>query len=187
MATANRERKIHMSSMIMTLAVAMLSTLVGCQSMPPIHTVAQVDLERFMGDWYVIANIPTFIEKEAFNAVETYHLAEDGSIHTTFTFNKGSYQGPLKTYTPRAVVRDTASNAVWDMQFVWPFKAEYRIIFLAADYSTTIVGRTKRDFVWIMARTPWIPDDDYLEMLQFLKREGYDIDKVKKVPHMPGG
>jgi apolipoprotein D and lipocalin family protein len=33
-----------------------------------------VDLERFMGDWYVIANIPTFIEKGAHNAVEGYQM-----------------------------------------------------------------------------------------------------------------
>ena len=33
--------------------------------MKPIHTVEYVDLGRFMGDWYVIANIPTFIEKDA--------------------------------------------------------------------------------------------------------------------------
>ena len=30
-----------------------------------LNTVDYVDLERFMGDWYVIANIPTFIEKGA--------------------------------------------------------------------------------------------------------------------------
>jgi len=176
-----------MRSMMMALAGTMLVTLFGCQSMPPIHTVAQVDLERFMGDWYVIANIPTFIEKEAYNAVETYQLAEDGSIHTTFTFNKGGFDGPLKTYTPRAFVRDTSSNAVWDMQFLWPFKAEYRIILLAADYSKTVVGRTKRDYVWIMARTPSLPDDEYLKILQFLEQEGYDIGQVKTVPQGPGG
>ena len=33
----------------------------GCQTMQPIHTVESVDLKRFMGDWYVIASIPTFI------------------------------------------------------------------------------------------------------------------------------
>lgn len=176
-----------MKSMILTLAGATLMSLVGCQPMPPIHTVAQVDLERFMGDWYVIANIPTFIEKKAFNAVETYRLTQDGTIQTTFTFNKGGFDGPLKTYTPRAFVQDTASNAVWAMQFVWPFKAEYRILLLATDYSKTVVGRTKRDYVWIMARTPSIPDEEYLKILQFLEQEGYDIDKVKKVPHMPGG
>ncbi len=176
-----------MKFVTMTMAGAMLMSLIGCQSMPPIHTVAQVDLERFMGDWYVIANIPTFIEKEAFNAVESYRLADDGTILTTFTFNKGSHDGPLKQYNPRAFVRENTSNAVWDMQFVWPFKAEYRIIFLAADYSQTVVGRTQRDYVWIMARTPAIPDDDYQAILRFLEQEGYDIAQVKKVPQNPGG
>jgi lipocalin len=27
------------------------------------ETVPYVDLKRFMGDWYVVANIPTFVEK----------------------------------------------------------------------------------------------------------------------------
>ena len=53
-------------------------------------TVDYVDIERFMGDWYVIANIPTFIEKEATNAIESYRLDKDGNIATTFTFFKKS-------------------------------------------------------------------------------------------------
>jgi apolipoprotein D and lipocalin family protein len=171
-----------MKPMIMTMVAAMLISLFGCQSMPPIHTVDEVDLERFMGDWYVIANIPTFVEKGAYNAVESYRLAEDGAIQTTFTFNKGGHDGPIKRYTPRAVVRDPASNAVWDMQFVWPFTAEYRIVYLAPDYSTTVVGRTKRDYVWIMARQPKMADESYQAILRFLEKQGYDIDKVKKVP-----
>ena len=61
----------------------------GCQTMKPIHTVETVDLKRFMGDWYVIESIPTFIEKKAFNAVESYRLEEDGTIATTFRFNNG--------------------------------------------------------------------------------------------------
>ena len=58
--------------------------------MKPIHTVEKVDLNRFMGDWYVIANIPTFIEKDAYNAIETYRLEDDGTVATTFRFNTGS-------------------------------------------------------------------------------------------------
>ena len=45
-------------------------------------TVDQVDIDRFMGPWYVIANIPTFLEKGAHNAVETYSLNDDGTIAT---------------------------------------------------------------------------------------------------------
>jgi len=150
--------------------------------MKPIHTVENVDLNRFMGDWYVIANIPTFIEKDAYNAIETYRLEDDGTVATTFRFNKGSLDGPLKEYHPRAFIRDKESNAVWGMQFIWPFKAEYRIVFLSDDYSKTVIGRSKRDYVWIMARKPAISDEEYAAIVDFLQEQGYDTSKLQKVP-----
>jgi apolipoprotein D and lipocalin family protein len=155
----------------------------GCQSMPPIETADRVDLDRFMGPWYVIASIPTFAEKDVYNGIETYRLDADGTVATTFSFNKGGFDGPVKTYHPRGFIRDTKSNAVWDMQFVWPFKAEYRIIYLNEDYTQTVIGRTKRDYVWIMARDPSIPTDDYDRIIQFVADQGYDVSNIKKVPH----
>ena len=131
---------------------------------------------------YVIASIPTFIEKDAYNAIESYRLDEDGTIATTFSFTKGSFEGPRKVYRPRGFIQDKQSNAVWGMQFIWPFKAEYRIIYLTDDYSQTVIGRTKRDYVWIMARKPVIPEDDYNHILEFLRDEGYDLGKLRKVP-----
>jgi apolipoprotein D and lipocalin family protein len=154
----------------------------GCQTLKPIHTVEYVDLNRFMGDWYVIANIPTFIEKDAYNAIESYRLDDDGTVAATFRFNKGSLDGPLKEYHPRGFITDNKSNAVWGMQFVWPFKAEYRIIFLSDDYSRTVIGRSKRDYVWIMAREPAISDEEYDAILGFLQEQGYDIKRLQKVP-----
>ena len=162
---------------------ALIAIATGCQTMKPIHTVEKVDLERFMGDWYVIASIPNFIEKDAFNAIESYRLDDDGTVATTFTFNKGSYDGPVKEYNPRGFIRDQQSNAVWGMQFVWPFKAEYRIIFLSDDYTQTVIGRTKRDYVWIMARESNIPKDDYDKILNFLRDQDYDITNLRLVPH----
>ncbi len=159
-----------------------LIVISGCQTMKPIHTVEYVDLNRFMGDWYVIANIPTFIEKDAYNAIETYRLEDDGTVATTFRFNKGSRDGPLKEYHPRGFIRDKDSYAVWGMQFIWPFKAEYRIVFLSDDYSRTVIGRSKRDYVWIMARKPAISDEKYTAILNFLQEQGYDISKLQKVP-----
>lgn len=162
--------------------------LMGCQSAPekPIRTVDYVDIERFMGDWYVIANIPTFIEKGAHNAVESYTLDEDGTVDTTFTFRKDGFDGDVKTYNPRGFIRDTESNAIWGMQFIWPIKADYRIVYLADDYSQTVIGRNKRDYVWIMARTPSIPEEDYRDILALLEAEGYDISKIEQVPQRWG-
>ena len=155
----------------------------GCQTMKPIYTVEKVDLARFMGDWYVIASIPTFIETDAYNAVESYRLDDDGTVATTFRFNKGSLDGPEKVYNPRGFIRDTQSNAVWGMQFIWPFKAEYRIIYLTDDYTQTVIGRTKRDYVWIMARDREIPPDEYEKILNFLRDQDYDLTNLRQVPH----
>ena len=108
--------------------------------MEPLKTVDEVNLAEFMGDWYVIANIPTSIEKGAHNAIESYRIDDDGSIATTFTVRDGSFDGKLKTYKPRGFVSDE-SNAIWGMQFIWPIKADYRIIYLDNDYSVTVIGR----------------------------------------------
>jgi len=165
----------------LTLSGAAL--LSACQaSLPPLETVDYVDLERFMGDWYVIANIPTFVEKGAHNAVESYRLDEDGTIATTFTFRKDAFDGPEKQYHPRGYVRDTESNAVWGMQFVWPFKGDYRVIYLADDYSATIIGRNPRDYVWLMARSPAISDEQYRQAVQLIADAGYDTTQLQRVP-----
>ena len=134
-----------------------------------------------MGDWYVIANIPTSIEKGAHNAIESYRLDDDGSIATTFTFNDESFEGKLKTYHPRGFVQDE-SNAIWGMQFIWPIKADYRIIYLDEDYSITVIGRNKRDYVWIMAREPAISAQKYEQILSMLDSVGYDVSEILQVP-----
>ncbi len=157
--------------------------LTGCAAeRTELATVDYVDLDRFMGDWYVIANIPTFLEKGAHNAVETYALNDDGTIDTTFTFRDGSFDGKLKDYNPRGFIKDTETNALWGMRFVWPIKADYRVVYLDEDYSITIIGRQKRDFVWVMARQPSIDEATYQGLLQELDAMGYDPSKIERVP-----
>ena len=149
------------------------------------ETVEYVDLERFMGSWYVIANIPTFLEKGAHNAVETYELNDDGTVATTFTFNADSFDGELKEYNPKGFVLDTESNALWGMRFIWPIKADYRIVYLDEDYTQTIIGRNKRDFVWIMARSPEVSADDYQRLVGVAESLGYDPAEIQRVPQRP--
>ena len=132
-----------------------------------LKTVPYVDIERFMGDWYVIANIPTFIEKGATNAIESYRLNSDGK---------------KKVYRPTGFIFNAETNAEWRMQFLWPFKAPFLIIDLADDYSHTVVGVPNRKYVWIMARKPYLPDENYKEIIQKLSEVGYDVTKIQKIP-----
>ncbi|WP_328987672.1 lipocalin family protein [Thiorhodovibrio winogradskyi] len=152
----------------------------------PMDTVKQVDLARFMGDWYVVANIPTFVEKGAHNAVESYALNADGTIATTFTFNKDAFDGPQKVYHPKGFVLDTSTNARWGMQFIWPIKADYRIVYLDPDYQLTVIGRAKRDYVWVMARQPEFSEAELQRMRDFISSIGYDATKLERVPQQTG-
>ena len=79
-------------------------------------------------------------------------------------------------------MRDTQTNADWGMQFIWPIKAEYRIVHLAPDYSQTIIGRSQRDYLWIMARTPQISDSDLQALIAKAGALGYDTTKIQRVP-----
>ncbi len=145
------------------------------------QTVPYVDIERFMGDWYVIANIPTFIEKRATNAIESYRLNSKGQIETTFTFFQDNPSGKKKVYRPTGFIYNTETNAEWRMQFIWPFKAPFLVIDLDDDYSYTVIGVPNRKYVWIMSREPILSDDTFSKITQRLAGIGYDISKIQKI------
>lgn len=171
------------------LALLVLGAVVACagRDMKPMPPVGDVDLPRFMGEWYVIAQIPTFIERDAYDSVERYALREDGRIRTTFTWRHGGFDEKLRTMHPVGTVREGTGDAVWGMQFVWPFKAEYVIAWLDPGYGQTIVARSKRDYVWLMARTPSIPEADYAAHVERIRALGYDVSKLRRVPQSAAG
>ena len=164
-------------------ALGIGALLSACASTPPtIPPVASVDLPRFMGDWYVIAQIPTYLERKAFDSVESYRIDDEGKIRTTFRYRNGSADAPMKTMEPVGRVVPGTNNAVWEMQFVWPIQAEYVIVDLAPDYSRTIVGRSKRDYVWLMSRQPSLPAPELAAAIQKIRELGYDTTKLRMVP-----
>ena len=156
--------------------------MAACSSNPPLETVDSVDLDRFMGDWYVIAHIPTPLEDEAFNAIESYALNDDGTVATTFTFREGGFEGERKEYTPVGFPDAETDNAVWGMRFIWPIKADYRVIYLDDAYEHTVIGRNARDYVWLMARTAEIAEADRNAMMQRVREAGYELDQLREVP-----
>jgi len=174
------------TSLRVGLCVALLAAC-ATGGMAPLQAMDRpIDLQRFMGDWYVIGFIPItfplFSEEAAHNAIESYRLTDDGVIETTYTFRDGGFDGPEKRYTPKGWVYDQRTNTEWRMQFVWPFKAAYLIVYLDADYRTTIVGVPDRDHVWIMSRSGDMTDERYEELVARAVSMGYDAERIVRVP-----
>ena len=114
--------------------------------------------------------------------MERYDRLGPKKIQTTFTYRKGGFDGEKAEMAPVGYVLDEDSNAVWGMQFIWPIKADFRIVHLDPDYRTTIIGRQKRDYVWVMAREPEVPDQEYRELVERVQSLGYDISGLSRVP-----
>ena len=103
--------------------------------LPAITPVPNVDLPRFMGDWYVIATIPSWFEKDAWNPVETYRLEPDGRIDILYRYRKGGFDGARKEIASTGFVTPGTGNAVWGVQLLWPIKAQYLITYVNDDHN----------------------------------------------------
>jgi apolipoprotein D and lipocalin family protein len=153
----------------------------GTSDMPKQELASYVDLERFMGTWYVIAHKPTFLDGEAYAATETYEL--DGEkIRTTYAFRDGSFEGEKKEYHPVGTVYNESTNAEWRMRFFWFFKQPYLILYVDPEYETTVIGYPDRSMAWIMARTPEISEERYDALTAELTNRGYDLSILRRVP-----
>ncbi len=166
----------------LAVLLALGAALSGCRAATPLALERHVDLPRFMGDWYVIACIPTRLERNAYAPRESYRLDAQGRVQTTFTYHQGGFDGPLKRYTPVGYVHAEGGGAVWGMQFIWPVRADYRIMYVDSAYTLTVIGREKRDYAWIMARTPRIAAEDYERLRTLLAAQGYDVSALRRMP-----
>jgi apolipoprotein D and lipocalin family protein len=150
-----------------------------------LQTVPHVDLERYMGDWRVIANIPYFAEKGCVDSIEGYRARPDGRIDNFFTFRKGSFDAPQKQIRAIAWIHNKETNAEWRIRFFHLFTVKYLVLDLDPEYRWTVVGHPSRRYGWIMARERTLPEAIYREILQRLKEQGYDPQAFVKVPQVP--
>ncbi len=165
------------------LPIAALFMLAGCAT-PPMPAAVKdtpIDLNRYMGDWYVIANIPYFAERGNVASVDSYTLREDGRIDVHFAYRTGFSQ-PVKTIDSVAKVEPGTDNRLWSQRFFKVVPAKYRILEVAPDYSWALVDYPGREMAWILARSPAMDDAQYQQLLEKLR--GFDVnsDKLWRVP-----
>lgn len=178
-------KKLFCEIFSVAFSLAIIGLTNGCAlNDTPLPTAENVNIDLFMGRWYVHGYTPIIVDKNAHNAIEHYRLDADEKIQTTYQFRDGGFDGEIKTHTPVGWVHEkVASNAEWRMQFIWPFSADYIILHLDADYSETIVAHPSRKYAWIMLRDDTVSDADYDRLLSKLETAGYDTDIMQKLPH----
>lgn len=150
----------------------------------PVPLAGQVDLDRYAGDWYLIAHIPTSRDVGAHNAQEHYQRLSAANVGITYRNRLGGFDGRHKRMTPTAKIIADSNNALWGVRFgwYWPFWYEYRIAHLEPDYSAAIVARSKLDFLWLFSREPQMEPAQLARYTQLMRDWGYDVSRLEKVP-----
>ncbi len=166
---------------LLLLFIIFASFIKGADTM---KTVESVDLERFMGKWFVIALVPNMIEKGATNSSDTYVLNKDGTIDITYNAIKDGKQRQIKQ---KGTVVNKTSNAEWTIQMRKPFvpfmKFPFKIVYVDKNYEFMAVGYPKNSMGWIMGRSTKVSDEDYKKIMSALVELGYTEEQFELVKH----
>ena len=153
----------------------------------PLTTVAQLDLDRYLGTWYEIARLPMRHQPEDGTDISaTYSLEEDGKVRVA---NRMRRNGEVEESIGQATPVDP-SNAKLEVTFLpqglrWiPFtKGDYWVIKIDADYSVALVGEPDRKYLWLLARYPHLDEATRNHYLAFAQAQGYDLAELIHTPH----
>lgn len=175
---------MSLSVQLARLGILSMLGLASCThvSQPPLRTVARVDLDRYLGRWYVIANIPYFLEQGKVASYDTYAKRPDGRLDNIFTFRKGDFTAPEQSWHGTAWVTNTVTNAEWKVRFIWPLSTTYLVLELDPDYRWAVVGTPGRDLLWVLARDRQMTAADYEHVLGLIEKQGYERTKIVPVP-----
>lgn len=147
-------------------------------------TVSYLDLNKFMGQWYILAGRFTVFEKGFHNSIETYQYnSETKQIHMNYTYRKNSFTGDVKSVQKTGWVHNTETNAHWKISPFWPLQLDYLIIDIAEDYSWAAIGIPNQKYLWIIARDHHNAEAVISIAVQRLDKLGYDSTQLTKVPH----
>ncbi len=169
------------------VAVALAAVVASCATPgggPALAAHAEVDLSRFMGRWYVIANIPYWPERGKVATRDEYRLREDGRIENVFVF-RPDFESPERRWRGVSRVMPGSAGGHWRVRFVWPLETDLLVLAVAEDYRWALLGHPQRKYGWIFARTPDITDDEYQSLRQRMAEYGYDPDAFLRVPQRP--
>ncbi len=175
---------------LMTLATAVLATAAlataavakSAAKPPPLASSVQLDLPRYMGRWWVIANTPYFAENGKVASADIYTLRPDGRIDNVYAYRKRFDSKEKQMHAVASVVPGTG-NSQWKIAFFGGLlRADYLVLEVAPDGTWALIGQPSRKLAWVFAREPRMDDAVLAPLLERFRAYGYDPARLKRVP-----
>lgn len=161
--------------------IALLFLINGCngqKSMIDKTVVKELDLERYLGQWYEIARFNHIFERGLVGVTATYSIREDGMIKVVNSGYKGTLNGEKSEAIGKAKIPDTNVPSKLKVSFFWIFYADYFVLELDKNYQWAVIGSSSDNYLWILSRTPQMEKSLYIELIKRITNRGYDVSKL---------
>lgn len=152
----------------------------------PLSAVESFDLSRYLGTWYEIAKYPVSFEEGLVGVQAEYSMRDDGDIRVLNSGFEETFDGERSTAEGKAWVPDPAEPAKLEVRFFWPFTGDYWVIALDPEYRWSVVGEPDRGYLWILSRSPALPETEYRQIVERIHDLGYDTTRIEKMPQREG-
>nr|WP_255771921.1 lipocalin family protein [Microbulbifer guangxiensis] len=157
--------------------------LSACTGLPEnVEPVRNFELDRYLGKWYEIARLDHSFERGMSHVTATYSLNEDGTVRVV---NRGFQVGEGEWKVAEGRARFAGSNNVGHLKvsFFGPFYASYVVVELDPDYRYALVSGYNKSNLWILARTPELPQKTIDRLVARAKALGFATDQLIFVDH----
>lgn len=150
---------------------------------PKPRCVPQVDLKRYMGNWFEIGRYPNPWQKEFVAVKNNYRLRKDGKIDFRSVGRKKTFDGTFKEQVATAKVVSGSKSTRWKVCFFWPLTAHYWVIELGDNYEYSVVGQPDHKRLWILSREKTLDGDLRKGICERLVGHGYKPERIEWTKH----
>ncbi len=181
------------AAFLILLAFGLVSCSTTHSHVDPPVTAGAVDLNRYIGRWYEIARLPMRFQKANEAAIAEYGTHAEGtiSVHNIAIRPDGSQRdirGYAKVLNPPENTKLTVRFKTWFGPLIpVPKEGNYWILHVDENYQEAIVGTPNRKYLWLLARTPTIPEAHYQALVARANELRFDTSRLLSVPHPQGG
>ena len=162
-----------------TIAIGLVATVATAGAPePPLATVGSIDIARYAGLWYEVANYPNRFQKVCVrNTTAEYSVRDDGNVRVVnrcaTADGTSSVDGLARRVgdgNDKLEVSFLPAALRW-LPIGW---GDYWVIGLAPDYRYAVVGEPSRQYLWVLSRTPTLAAEDRRTIDALLREKGYD-------------
>lgn len=174
-------KKNNIRYILFTILFILVSSCSKYDTVIDAYVVKKIDLKKYEGTWYEIARIPIRQEKKLQNVTATYILENDELTVVNSGYTK---EKKRKTVYGKAWIPDKGKPGILKVQFFWPFKGYYKILYVDEAYEKALVCGNNLDHIWILCKKPFLNNSDLDNIITMAKNLGADITKLEMVDQL---